>query len=133
MWVAVTFAAIVLFGTAFLVWFLLALLRELAPSVCSWAVPAGRRPEKQRDLAVLRGLYADEDCYAPEVDRDYRPELLENENYAKEECASGLIALDVRPASAKLGRRSIQRRYVYVVRERRLRFGSTKGTAGNAG
>jgi hypothetical protein len=120
MWVAVTFAAIMLVGGAFLVWFLLALLRELAPPVCYWVVPAGRRPEKQRDLAVLRGIYADEDCRAPEGDRDYRPELLENENYAKEKCASGLIALDVRSISASMDWRSIHTRRVYGFRERRL-------------
>jgi hypothetical protein len=119
MWVAVTFAAIAVTGTAFMVWFLLGLLHECA-SVCYWVVPARRRREKHRHLAVLRGIYAEEDCRAPEGKRsDYYVELLENEVYAKE-CVSGLIALDIRPVSTHLGWRSIWSRRDQVFHERRF-------------
>ena len=120
MWLAVTFAAIAVTGTAFMVWFLLGLLHECAPSVCYWVVPSRRRPEKHRHLAVLRGIYAGEDCRAPEGEcSDYYVELLENEVYAKE-CASGLIALAVHPISAELGWGSIHPRRFNAFHERRL-------------
>ena len=120
MWVAVTFAAIAVTGTAFMVWFLLALLRERAPSVCYWVVPGRRRPEKHRHPGALCGIYAGEDCRAPEGKRsDYYVELLENEVYAKE-CVSGLIALDIRPVSTHLGWRSIWSRRDQVFHERRF-------------
>ena len=120
MWVAVTFAAIAVTGTAFMVWFLLGLLHECAPSVCYWVVPGRRRLEKHRHLAVLSGIYAGEDCRAPEGRRrDYYVELLENEVYAKE-CASSHIALDVHPMSARLAWGSIHPRRFNALHERRL-------------
>lgn len=120
MWLAVTFSAIAVTGTAFMVWFLLALLRDREPSVCYWAVPVYGRLEKERHLEVLGGIYGDEDCLATEGDlRDYRIALLENEHHAKEG-ASGPIALDVRPASATLVWGSIEPRRFDVVRDRQL-------------
>src|SRR5712672_3293415 len=120
MWLAFTFAAIALAGSAFMVWFLIGLLRECPPSIWYRIVPAVRRPMKNRHLPVLRGIYGDEDCHAPEGEcSDDYVELLENEGYAKE-CASGLIALDVRPISAKLGWRSIDPRRFNVFHERRF-------------
>jgi len=107
MWVAVTLAAIAGIGTAFLLWFLHGLLRARAPSVCFRVVPARRSPDKERDRELLGGIYFDGDCRAPKDERsNYYAEVLENEGHAKE-CASGLIALDVRPVPAKLGWRSI--------------------------
>jgi|ERR1700692_4495773 len=120
MWLAVTFSAIAVTGTAFVVWFLLGLLRERAPSVCHWVVPVHGHPEKERHLEVLGGIYGDEDCRETEGDlRDYRIELLENENHAKEG-ASGPIALDVCPASASLVWGSIDPRRFDVIHDRQL-------------
>ncbi len=119
MWVPITFTAIALIGTAFMVWFFLGLLRERGPSVCYLIVPARRRPQKERHLAVLHRIYAGKDCSAPEGKRsDYYVELLENEVHA-EECASGLIALDDRPMPANFGWRAIRIRPFRVFDERR--------------
>jgi hypothetical protein len=120
MWLAVTFAAIAFSGTVFMVFFLLALLRERAPSVCYWVVPVHGRFEKGRHLEVLGGIYGDQGCR--ETEGDYRDcrfelvELLENENHANEG-ASDVIALDVRPAFDGLDWRSIHPRRGYVCRE----------------
>jgi hypothetical protein len=119
MWLAVTFAAIVLTGTVFLVWFLVGLLREGAPSTCYWIVPIRREQEKEI-FEPRSGSITGHDCYAPECKRhEYDPDLLENEGYAKE-CDSGLIALDVRPISAKRVWRSIEPKRGYAFREHRL-------------
>jgi hypothetical protein len=114
MWEAWVIAAIALAASAFMLRFLIALLREVAPAVCYWVV------------ATRRDLDADEGC----VERNYdAPEcnrgvcslqlLVENEDHAKEVRASGLISLDVRPVSDSLGWRSI-RKGVDVFRERRI-------------
>ena len=47
-------AAVALAGTAFMLKFLVALLREGAPSVCYWVVPLHQRPLRA-DLEVLSG------------------------------------------------------------------------------
>jgi hypothetical protein len=125
MWAAGMVAAIALAAVAFMLRFLVALLRESAPSVCYWVVP-GRREieretekEKKRHLGFPGGIYVDENCRLTESDGgDYYLEL-ENENRAKE-YASGLIALNVRPVSAKLGWRSIHPRRGQDVGELRL-------------
>jgi hypothetical protein len=118
MWAAWIVAAIALAGAAFMLRFLIALLGEGAPSVCYWVVPV--RTEKKGHLGVLCGIYVDDDYRATESGRsDYRLELLENENYAKQECSSGLIALDVRPVSNRFGWRSIHPGRGYVFREHR--------------
>jgi len=100
-----------------MIWFLIGLVREGAPSVCYWVVPINRG-RGQEILAV--GSHGDANCWEPEWNRseDYL-ELLENESHAKQECTSGLIALDVRPASAGMGWRSIHNG-VYVLRENRF-------------
>jgi hypothetical protein len=121
MWAAWIVAAIALIGAAFMLRFLFVLLDEGAPPVCYWVVPVRREPEKKGHHKVLRGIYLDDDCRATESGcGDYRLELLENENYAKEECSSDLIALDVRPVSNSLGWRSIRPRRGYFFRERRF-------------
>src|ERR1700680_2761620 len=108
MWAAWAVAAIALAGATFMLRFLIALLREGAPSVCYWVGSIRREPEKERYLEFLSGIYVDEDCPATEGNCSaHYLELLEKENYAKEECSSGLIALDVRPVSGGLGWRSI--------------------------
>jgi hypothetical protein len=121
MWGASVVAAIALAAAAFMLRFLIALLSESAPSVCYWVVPVGGEPEGKEHLRVLRGIYFDDDCRATGCNRgDYYLEFLENENHGKEECTSGLIALDVRPASARLGWSSIHARRGNVLRERRF-------------
>lgn len=115
MWAAGMVAAITLAGVAFMLRFVMALLRERAPSVCHWVVPVRREIEretgtkKERHLGFPSRIYVDEASRSTESDHgDYRLEL-ENENSAKE-YASGLIALSVRPVSDGLGWRSIRAR-----------------------
>lgn len=105
MLVAVIFAAIALTGTAFMVWFLLALLLDRAPSTCCWLVPIRREPERE-SVDALRGSYVDEDHQATK--RKYGNSyvgLLENDH--AEEHISGLITIDVRPVPGRVGWRSI--------------------------
>jgi len=113
-------AAIALTGAAFMLRVLIALLGEGAPSVCYWVVPARREPH--REVLEARGAsWLEDDCRAPECNRgEYCAELLEKENYAKEERSSDLIAFDVRPVSGAVGWRSIHPRRGDVFREHRL-------------
>jgi hypothetical protein len=118
MWAGVTFAAIAVTGAGFMLWFLLGLVGDKAPSVCYWVLPVRGRPKKGRHLEFLGGIYVDQDCRAPKEKRsDYYVELLENEGHAKE-CISGLVAIHVRPMPAKLGWRTIQPRRCGVFHER---------------
>jgi hypothetical protein len=112
-------AAIALAGATFMLRFLIALLREGAPSVCYW-VPVRRESENEVRLTGLRGIYLDDDC-STDSDRsaDY-VELLENKDYAEEESSSGLIALDARAVSNGFAWRSIHPRRGSVFRENRL-------------
>jgi hypothetical protein len=120
MWAAWVVAAIALAATTFMLRFLIALLREGAPTVCYWILPV-RELEKERHLQVLSGIHVDEDCSAPEdKGRDYYVELLENENYAQEESDSSPIALDVPHVSDRLGWRAVHPRHGSSFREDRL-------------
>jgi hypothetical protein len=117
-------AAIALAAAAFMLRFLIALLREGEPSVCYWVAPVRREIEREaktgeeRNLGFPIRIYADEDSRSIESDYGgYRLEL-EYENSAKE-YASGLFALDAPTVSAILGRRSI-RKGIDVLRERRI-------------
>lgn len=106
MWVAVIFTAIALTGTAFMLWFLFALLRENAPSTCRWVVRIHREPEIER-LKVPGASYAHDDSVAAEPNAgEYSFELLENERDAQE-CVSGVIALNLRFIHDSVGWRSI--------------------------
>jgi hypothetical protein len=115
MWAAAMVAAITLAGVAFMLRFLMALLRESAPSVCHWVAPVRREIErgtetkKERHLGFPRGIYVDEASRSSESDHGDCCLELEKENGAKE-YASGLIALDVRPVSDGLGWRTIRSR-----------------------
>jgi len=121
MWAAWVVAAIALAATAFMLRFLIALLRESAPSVYHWVVPVRREPEKEPDLKVLHGIYFDDDCRATAKDRgDYRLELTEKEHHAEEKCSSGLITLAVRPVPDNMVWRSIEPSRGNVFRGRRL-------------
>jgi hypothetical protein len=118
MWAAWVVVAIAWAAVAFMLRFLIALLREGEPSVCFWVVPVHRERKKNEHLKVVRGIYSDDDCRATERDRTAScAELLENQDYANEDCSSGLIALDVRHVSKRLGRRSIHPRRGDVFRE----------------
>ncbi len=121
MWATWMVAGIAFAGVAFMLRFLIALLRESAPSFCYWVVPLRKELEKKGHLGVQHGIYFDDDGSATESSRgDYRWERLENEHHAKEKCASGLVALDVRPVSDHLGWRSVHASRSYPLRERRL-------------
>ena len=53
MWLAFVLVAITSAGTVFMIWFLIALLREGSPSVCYWVIPSvtGRGEERERKEA----------------------------------------------------------------------------------
>ena len=118
MWAQATLVAIALTGTVFLIWFLCGLLREGMPSICYWIIP---RLERETSTVEARGhSFVGEDCGTPERERsDYYVQFLENEGHAKR-CASGLIAINVRAASASPGWRSIQSKFVHFYHERGL-------------
>ena len=105
MWAPWVVAGIALAAAAFMLRFLIALLREGAPSVCYWVVPL--RPEQ-----------ADE-CGAMECEPGDDQEFLENAGHAEKEYGSGLITLDVRTVSSGLGCGSIYPRGGYTFREHR--------------
>lgn len=131
MWASWVVAAIALGAAAFMLKFLMALLRESAPSVYNWIVPLRRKAHREIH-GPMGVIHVKHDCRVPEYNRSgYYAKLLENENYAMEECSSGLIALDIRPVSDGLVWRSIHPRSGYVFREHR--FGCTNRTTGNAG
>jgi hypothetical protein len=119
MWAAWVIAAIAWAGAAFMLRFLMALLREGAPSVCYWVVPVRREPGKEVHLKALGGIYFDDECGATEWSRDeLSVEFLEN-GHAKEKYDSDLISLDVHSAAARLGWRSIYSSGSSVFREHR--------------
>lgn len=121
MWAAWVVAAIALAATAFMLRFLIALLRESAPSACYWLVAVRREPEKERHLKVSRGIYFDDDCRATASEQgDYRLELMENEHHAEEKRTSDFITLDVRPVPDNVVWRSIEPSRGNVFRGRRL-------------
>jgi hypothetical protein len=113
MWAACVVAAIALSGVAFMLGFLVALLREGAPSVWYWVVPVrgeierATRTGKERNLGFPSSIYVDESSHSTESDHDDYYLELENENSAQE-YASGLIALDVDSVNGGLGWRPIR-------------------------
>jgi hypothetical protein len=88
--------------------------------VCYSVVPVGREQEKEENKAI-GGIYLDDDSCLTECNHgDKYQEFLENEGYAKPAHVSGLVALDVRPDSARLGWRSIHPRRGHAFCERWL-------------
>jgi hypothetical protein len=82
--VAIIFAAIALMGVGFMVWFLIALLREGVPSICYWVVPV-RRERESHIPATLTRIHVDDGCLATQFKYDdYYLESLENEGHAEE-------------------------------------------------
>lgn len=121
MWPAWVVAVIALAAAAFMVRFLVALLREGAPSICYWVAPVRGEAEKRSHLKVLGGIYLDDDaCVAECAGGDCYLEFLENEGHAEKEYDSGLIVLDVRNTPAHRGWRSIQPGGGNIYREHRL-------------
>ena len=119
MWAAWVVEPIALAATAFMVRFLIALLRESAPSVCYWLVPVRGEPEK--GLRILRGIRFEDDCRATEsYYGDYRLELMENEHHAEKKCTSDLMALAVRPVRHNLVWRAIEPNRGDLFRGRRV-------------
>ena len=118
MGMAVIFAAIAVTGTGLMVWFLVAFLLDSAPSTCCWIVPIRREPERE-NVEALRGSYVDDDYHAECKYGDGDVEVLENEDHA-EKHTSGLITIDVRPVSGRVGWRSIQPSRVAAFHNRRL-------------
>ncbi len=49
MWLAFSLVAIVGGGTAFMIRFLIALLREGAPSVCFWVIPSAAADDEEQE------------------------------------------------------------------------------------
>ena len=130
MWVAATFTAIGLTGTAFMIWFLSGLLGEGWPSTWYW-LAVRFEPGKARPLRASTVIYGD-DGRPKECERsEYYAKLRENEGYAKHG-ASGLIALDVRPISTSLGWRSIHPRHGYAFGDPGVECDSTGRTTRNA-
>lgn len=117
MWVAIFVAAIASMGASFMLWFLIGLLRESAPSTCYWIVPIRCEMERESDHE-LSGSVKNGD-HRPEYEpSDYYVELLENQIHAKHG-ASGLIALDVRIIPGRVGWRSIQSGHAALFHQRR--------------
>ena len=119
MGVAITFAAIASTGTAFMEWFLIALLRQSAPSTRCRIMPIRHELEKESPESLSGSCVDGHGRATGSNDQDYYAELLENYSYAKQ-CASGLIALDVCPVADRVGGRSIHSKPGYVFRERRI-------------
>lgn len=98
-----------------MLWFLVALLSEEAPSVCYMVVPARRKPEQEKRGETLSLIYGDDGRDSPP--KGVSPQLLENENHEKEKSASDFITVDARTFARKLGWSSIHARRNYIFRE----------------
>ena len=117
-----TIAAIALSGAGFMLWFLIGLLRESPPAVCYWIVPVLQKPKIGKSLEGLKRIYMGEDCHVMAAKHDEcHGQFLESENHEMEKCKSGLIAVDVRAISGRLGWRAIHPKHVYSFREIRHR------------
>jgi hypothetical protein len=103
MWAACVVTVIVLSAVAFMLSFLVTLLREGSPSICYWVVP------------------------------DHWEAQSENKRYARKESDSVLVPLDVRPAFDGVGWRSIRSSRIAVFDEHGFEFDCRKRAAGNAG
>jgi hypothetical protein len=89
MWAGRVVAAIALVAVSFMLRFLLALLREGAPSVCYWVVPTRHESAERVQVEALGGVYFDDDCCATD-NRDYSLQLLETKDHA-EECTPQIL------------------------------------------
>ncbi len=108
MWAVAGLAAFALAGSAFMVWFLMGLLRDGQPFVCYLIVPTPRGQE-MRLFEAIDANDVDDDWPSRECRGLYRLELLENlENESHAKATAGLIALDVHSAPASLGWSSIR-------------------------
>ncbi len=119
MWAASVFVAIAFAGAGFMLWFLIGLLGEGAPSVSYWVVPAVLTPGVR--MAADRGnlMHAlDEGGDEQNGPATQTRDLLESGTYVQEDSGSRLVSLDVRPAGARLGGSTIDHGGDYVFRER---------------
>jgi hypothetical protein len=132
---AASIVAAVGFGAAaFMLSFLMALLREGAPSVGYRVVPVHWKLEKEKDLEALDRIYVDETCRATEANRSpsYRG-VLEKEKHDEGRRGQGLIAIDVRNVSGGADWRAINAQHNVVLGQRRFWFDGANRTTGNAG
>jgi hypothetical protein len=113
-------AAIGFGGAVFMLRFLLALLREGAPSVCYWVVPVRRKPQREAFQVLSIGYEGCACCETGSNRSEFRVELLENENREKGKYGSSPITVDGRISSGRLGWRAIHPKHSYGLRERRL-------------
>jgi len=117
MWAAIFLVAIALTGTSFMLWFLIALLRDSVPSTCCWIVPIHCGLQRENSFGEYVG-----DHYQPEREpSDHYVERLENRVHAKQG-NSGLISLDVRILPGSVGWRTIKPGHA-VLHQRRVWFG----------
>jgi hypothetical protein len=98
MWVAATFATIALLAAGFMVWFLIALLRERSRTTDCSVVRVRRMPTRET-LVNLGRIRADDDYYARQFKGGgYYLDLLESEGHAEEysQCATRAIRVKFR-------------------------------------
>jgi hypothetical protein len=115
-------AAIGFGGTVFMLWVLIALLREGAPTFrYSFTLAAPETTRKNEGLQLLSVAFEDTSLWEGTKNRsDDYVELLENKNHEKGVCDSGLTALDVCNVSGRFGRRPVRAKYSIVRWERGL-------------
>jgi hypothetical protein len=97
----------------------MALPREGPPSIRYRVVPLLWAPQKEAHPKTLCGIYFDGDCRAASHGGAGCVDLLEKEDYAKENFSSGLIAFDVRSV-AGFDSRSIHPKRAHIFREHRF-------------
>jgi len=120
--VALVMAAITLSGAAFMLWFLIALLRESEPTICYWVVPI-RKQRGPEILDVGSGTYGVEaSLFTRYSGSNYRRAGLENQNHAREECGSDLFFIDGPLLSKRLSWSTNQQQGEYDFRERRIQY-----------
>ncbi|MGC2822540.1 MAG: hypothetical protein WA198_22800 [Candidatus Sulfotelmatobacter sp.] len=111
-------AAIGFGGTVLMLWVLIALLREEAPTFRHSVTLVAQRNE---GLQLFSVAFDDTSLWEVAKSRsDDYAELLENKNHEKGVCDSGLTALDVCNVSGRFSRRPVHPKYSFVRWERGL-------------
>ncbi|MGA7376753.1 MAG: hypothetical protein WBW36_10425 [Candidatus Sulfotelmatobacter sp.] len=115
-------AAIGFGGTVFMLWVLIALLGEEAPTFrYSVALVAQEPAHRNEGLQLVSVAFDDRYLWEAARNRsDDCVELLENINHEKGVCDSGLSALDVCNVSGRFCRRPVHPKYSFVRWERGL-------------
>ncbi|MFZ1929841.1 MAG: hypothetical protein WAU50_11940 [Candidatus Sulfotelmatobacter sp.] len=115
-------AAIGFGGTVFMLWVLIALLGEEAPTFrYSVALVEQETTQGNEGLQLLSVAFDDTSLWKGAKNRsDDYVELLENKNHEKGVCDSGFTALDVCNVSGRFSRRPVHPKYSFVRWERGL-------------